>query len=532
MIGPRVRAVLTALLSGVLLALSFAPFNLYLLAWISLVPLFCAVVRAHSAWSAAGMGFVSGLTFHLLAIPWIANVVSGYSQLPDILVWLLVVLLAGWMALFPAAVAFLLHGAVRRGGIIQLWLAPVLWTGAEYLQTYLLTGFPWNLLGYSQVFLLPIIQFADITGVYGVSFLLVLTGAGIAAWGFTLLQKQPGEWRLLAVAGLLVLAALGYGILKLEEPTVGEEFGVTLVQDELDNAGRLAADQRALFAYYLDSTIAAARAGADVVLWGEGALLFLDMVGDGPDGAPEGFNEQYVLSLPRDEDFWLLTGSNDYFEAGSRLYNVAITAGPENGGRPSGRYAKNHLTPFGEYVPFTWIFGWLDKIVPEIASFAEGDQLNTMPLRDGRVGTPICLEIIFPDLVRRFTYNGATILATVSNDAWFGRSAANDQHFNMAIMRAVENRRFLLRCAVSGVSGIIAPDGNVQSRTQTYQRALVRGTVAMRSDLTLYAQFGDAFAWLCLSVAIIAVLRLRYTPQSRTAGAPAAATATEGKRTT
>jgi apolipoprotein N-acyltransferase len=503
-------ALLAAIFGGLLLSFSYAPYSLGFTAWFALIPLFWAIQRVESGKAAAIVGFAFGFAFWLASIHWVYNVISGYSDLPFFAAVALMLLLLIYLALVDAAIAFATFHAHKRFGLRGLFLAPVFWVVAEYFKTYSITGFPWNLIGYSQVGFLPAIQIADITGVYGVTALVVLVNATLA---LAILQFRSADKQLLRpliIASSIIIVAFGYGFVQLSLGDGGEdEFQVALIQDDLDNGGRLSTDQNALFEYYVDASRQAAAEGADVILWGEGSLLFLDMWGEA-DGTPGGFYEQYVLSLPKDDNFWLLMGSNDYIAEEQTISNIAITIAPDNDGKPSGRYAKNHLTPFGEYVPFTFIFGWVSKMVPEISSFVAGESLNTMPLMQGRVGTAICYEIIFPDLVRRFAYQGATVLATISNDAWFGRSAANDQHFDNAIMRAVENRRYLLRCAVSGVSGIVTPTGNVTARSETYIKETVTGSAAMRRDVTFYSAFGDVFAWACILLAFGGALRLRY----------------------
>lgn len=511
---------LAAIGGGLLLTAAFEPYNIWFLGWFALVPFLWAALKAERPRNAAFLGFLFGVTHYLTSIPWIRSVVIEYSALPIPVPALLLLLLCCYLALFSAAVAWGARYLWGKSHKFALLLAPVFWVGFEFLRSFLLGGFPWDPLGNSQVYFLPALQVADIGGVYLVSFVLAFFSAGVAS---LILADRPYKLSSLYVPGIaaiLTIFALIYGFLVIAaQPDDEEKFQVAIVQDDLDNAGRIAADQMELYNYYVDSAMAAAERGADVVMWGEGALLFLDMFGDSEDGTPGGFTEQHVLSLPRDGNFWLIMGSNDYVGEGDMLYNVALTAGPDNDSKADGRYAKTYLVPFGEFVPFQPLFFWLDKIVPEISDFAAGERPNTMPLLDGRVGVPVCFEVIFPGLVRQFTVDGATVLATISNDAWFGHEgAANRQHFAHAIVRAVENRRYLLRCAVSGVSGIIDPAGRVQIRSNTYERVVLDGEAAMREGYSLYATWGDVFAWLCLLLAIGAPLWVRYT-RSRTAPA-------------
>ncbi len=506
----RIAVLVAAPGSGLLLALLFAPFGYWPLGWVCLVPLLWAVAAAKTRLGATLLGFCAGLVFWVISIPWVVDVMTDYGGMPWPAAVGALLLLAAYLSLYPATVAFLVRRPLAKLGPAALFLVPFLWVAGELLLTHLLTGFPWNLLGYSQVRFLPAAQIADLAGVYGVSFLLVAVNCAVA---FALLQhpvRSWAFWRPLIATAIAAAAALAYGYLKLgDDGRDGEPFTVAMVQDDLTNAERMRAHRDELFLYYWDSTRAAARegagAGADMVMWAEGSLLFVDM------DPPDGFYEQVILALARDEGIWLLIGSNDYTDDYSRVRNAAFSISPDNRGAAAGRYHKVHLTPFGEYVPYQWALGWVPQVVMGISDFEAGRELEPIPLRDGSVGVAICYEIIFPDLVRRFTARGAGLLATVSNDAWSGHSASNDQHFDHAIMRAIENRRYLVRCAVTGVSGAVAPDGHVLARTAIYKRDVAYATVAMRAGSTVYMAVGDLFAYLCAGLALLSLAWLRYT---------------------
>ena len=514
---PRRTALLAApLAGGLLLASLYAPFGFWILGWICLVPLFLAIVKARTRLGAVLIGLTTGLVFRLASIPWVVNVMMVYGGLPYPAAFGALLLLTVYLALYPATIAFLLRRPLEKRGPAALFLAPFLWVAGELLQTYLITGFPWNLLGYSQVGFLPAIQVADITGVYGVSFVVVLANAAVAFAIIRWRQIASREvWQPLAAAAAIIAIVLVYGFLKTgDDGADGERFSFALLQDDLTNAERPLSPNKEgneLFFDYYSRTVEAARDGADLVVWPEGALVFLDMQQE--KFSPWAY-ELDVFALARDEKIWMLIGGNDYFDAGNRLHNSAFTLDPNiKEDRPAGRYDKVHLTPFGEYVPYPWVFGWLPQVVPEISDFQPGDEPRPLPLFEGKVGIPICYEVIFPNLVRRFVSGGAGLLVTISNDAWFGRTAANDQHFDQAIMRAVENRRWLLRCAATGVSGFIAPDGRVLERTQIYKRAVVRGEAAMRTGLTIYSSAGDLFAYACFLIAAAWLLWLRYNAE-------------------
>lgn len=504
------KRIAAACLTGALLFLSHPPFSLWFVAYFALVPVLFIVNKKQNGWTTFLFGWLAGLTFHVLSLPWIENVVAGYSGLPAPLPFLLMLLLAAIMGSYLGIYAlFVRHFKAKAPAPGYLWLA-VVWVFVEWLKTWVLTGFPWNLLGYSQLPALPMVQIADIGGVFLVSFVVVCINLLV----FQLLQagaewlkelRRPG---FLAMLGIVVFT-VGYGVVQLNlDYDGGSPFRATIIQDDLDNRGRWQLrwnEPLALYQYYEKETEKAVRSGSDVVIWGEGAFMYLDMIREngGPAYRNNDFEELLIFSLVKDNGFWLLMGSNDYTDAGQTVYNTAITIQPDHGGTVTGRYAKQHLTPFGEYVPYTFIFGWLEKIVPEISDFDTGADSTPIPLKDGQVGVPLCYEVIFPDLVRQFVNNGAGILATLSNDAWFGRSAANQQHFNMAAMRAVENRRYMMRCAVSGISGFVHPSGRIMEQSTVYTRQSLTQTVSLMNGKTIYSTVGDIFVLICLLVVVL-----------------------------
>jgi apolipoprotein N-acyltransferase len=189
-----------------------------------------------------------------------------------------------------------------------------------------------------------------------------------------------------------------------------------------------------------------------------------------------------------------------------------------------GRYDKRHLVPFGEYVPLKWLLFFLEKLVVGIGDFKPGQGSMTLPLPDlsdqlhVSVGVPICFEIIFPDLVRKMAKEGANVLVTLTNDAWFGDSSAPHQHFSMAVFRAVENHLAIARAANTGVSGFIGPDGRILIQTPIFTQQAVKGSLPLRtSRLTLYTQYGDVFSWGCVILTGIFLIAFRRKPLPKNA---------------
>jgi len=521
--GRQVFRIAAEGLSGLLLSFSHPALSLWPLAWIALVPLLLVVWSSQSKWSAFALGWIAGILFYATSLEWIQNVVREYSSLPGIVPFLLMLLLASYMACFYGLFAIAVQHAVKRKlPLIWSYLA-VVFVLVEWLQSWLLSGFPWNLLGYSQLPALPVIQIADIGGVYAISLILIISNLLLVAAiqqrsRLTSLIRSP---QIIGLLWLMIISLI-YGFIQLGISYQGERrFTATVLQDQYDNKGRWQArarDRFALFNYYEAEMLKAVEAGSDVVLIGEGAFSGMDMIREnGPIAwQANDFREVMLFSRVKDYQFWLLMGSTDYVDEGNLIFNTAVTLGPDHKNVVDGRYAKTHLTPFGEYVPFGFLFSWLDRIVPEIYDFSEGRELTTLPLLEDSVGVPICFEVIFPDLVRQMTVRGATVLATISNDAWFGRSAANLQHFNMAAMRAVENRRYLMRSAVSGISGFVDPHGRILQLAPVYENASLTEELGMLDGLTIYATMGDSFLLLCILLVIFHHLPVGWLTRSTT----------------
>ncbi len=484
--GSMLRQGGLAVLSGVLLAFSFPRFDLAPLAFGALVPLLIAL---DGVWSLQGtyLGIIAGLVCYLLSIPWVVHTMTTYGGLSLPLSFLLLLALSLYLALYIGIFGYGVTRFSRRGALGYLVGVPALWVGLEYLRTFLLTGFPWNLFGYTQYQNLSVIQIASITGVYGISFLLVLTNAGIA---LGCLHFRRG-WRpaLLPVGGVgvFLLGTVTFGMGRMvSAETSRKEIQVSVVQGNIEQ--RIKWDQR-----FLERTIAIHRRltreagrGADLVVWPETAIPFF-LREKGP-------LSQQVLDLGGEAGSYLLVGSPDRtHDTAPRLYNSAFLISPE--GRIVGKYDKIHLVPFGEYVPLKSILFFVEKMATGIGDFSAGKAFTVFESPRGRFGVLICFEAIFPDQVRRYVLAGADFLVNITNDAWFGRSAAPYQHLSMAALRAVENGVYLVRAANTGISALVAPTGRIVRQSDLFVEAVLSGTLAPGSPGTFYTRYGDLFAW-------------------------------------
>lgn len=499
------RTLAAALLSGVLLVLAFPKCDQDYLVWTALVPLFFAFKNARPG-EAFRLGLVTGLVFNVGLIYWIVHVVNYYGNLPLSLSTAVMVLFALYLALYTAVFSFLATWADRRGLPLMV-VAPPLWTALEYLKSHLFTGFPWENLGYALHARIHLIQIADIAGVFGITFLIVLVNAAIFELikGGALRRKVP----VAAVAVGILAAVLSYGFYRADE--VEKELAgagtvsLGLIQGNIDQAVKWDDAYRdRTIRIYGELSREASRRGAEIVLWPETAApLFFQDVDD---------NHREILSLARESGVFLLFGSPSYtiVEGKQFLLNSAWLLSPE--GSIVGRYDKTHLVPFGEYVPMRRVFFFVDKLVEGFADFIPGGSIDPLEVNGMAVGVLICYEGIFPGISRTYVRRGADYLVNITNDAWYGRTSAPHQHLSMLTLRAVENRRSIARAANTGISALVDPLGRVTGRTDLFEPALLTGTLKAMSLATFYTKRGDLFALGCIFMTGVLLLYRRRRP--------------------
>jgi apolipoprotein N-acyltransferase len=493
----------SAILSGLMLSAAFPKIGLPVLAWVALIPLFAAL-RGLSPPQAFRTGMIAGLAHYLTLLYWVIITMRTYGYLPWWQCISLLVLLAAYLALYPGFFALLMVYLCRKPLHLVL-LAPVCWVALEYLRSLLLTGFPWGILAYSQFDRLHIIQISDMFGVYGISFLVVLfNAAGYVALLF--LAKNPWGGHVVGKAGvsaavLLAVVPLGLGLVYGDRrlAAVSEAMSsaastrVAVVQGNIDQARKWdPAFQISTTQKYVDLTLSAATQKPDLVVWPETATPFYF------DASPK--LTRLVTDTVKKVNVHLLVGSPSAREGpeGRSYYNSAYLVAPD--GRVLGRYDKVHLVPFGEYVPLKHLLFFVDKMVAQVGDFSSGKKGHTLAWRNDEpaIGVQICFEIIFPELCRSLVKNGAGVLVNLTNDAWFGRSSAAYQHFSMTVFRAVENRRSLVRCANTGISGFVDPAGRILARSNLFEDAVMVRDVPAMTGMTIYTRMGDVLPLACL----------------------------------
>ena len=498
----------TAVVSGLLLTAAFPKIGFDFLAWGALVPLLWAVdgTRAGVAFR---IGFFFGLAHFLSLVYWVVPTMQIYGHLPLVLAFPILFLFAAFLALFPALFAVGLSRVSARPAL--LWIAaPALWTAQELMRGHLFTGFPWELVGYSQFQRISLIQIADITGVHGVSFLVVLVNAAIYTLGGAAATRRSfasADRRRAAAACAIAFAAVAgallYGGDRLSAIDAGvrstETVRVALIQGNIaqelkwDRKFQLQTTEK-----YARLSISAKKQAPDLVIWPETATPFYFPF--------HAVLSRIVLDAVHRTGADFLIGSPSFEEKAGELvyFNSAYLVFAD--GTVEGRYDKVHLVPFGEYVPFKRYLPFLGKIVEHVGDFHSGPEGKTLPWKNRRLGVLICYESIFPELARAQAAAGADLLINITNDAWYGRSSAPFQHFSMAVFRAVENRRPLVRAANTGISGFIDAAGRVTDASPLFAEAVMTRPVAISSLKAPYTRFGDLFAYLCLAAAVFLVL--------------------------
>ena len=454
---------------------------------------------------------MTGVVLFTGTLYWITHVMAVYGGMST---WVAVPINAGliaYLALFPAAFAWATHQLIRRHGRVGVLASPFVWVATELARTHLLTGFPWVLLGYSQTTVLPVAQLASITGVYGVS-LIVAAVSAAAVLAFAP-RTQEGEasaerlgWRYVPLGAiaviLLIIAVWGSRRVAASASTrEGEAIRVGLVQGNVDQAIKWdPASAAAIFGDYIRYTRRAIFEGARLVLWPESSTPF--MFEEDVAGAAQ------LRKLARQAGVTLLFGS-DQIERGTpmRYYNSAFVIKPD--GSTAGVYRKMHLVPFGEYVPLQKLLFFAAPLTEQVGTFTPGARAELLPL-DGHLGSvAICYEVVYPALVRQFVTGGSELLTTITNDAWFGSTSAPYQHFEQASMRAIEEGRYLVRAANTGISGIVDPYGRVLARTEIFQPAVLVGEARFLKTSTFYARRGDIVAYGSLAITLLLLVAPR-----------------------
>ncbi len=508
--GVLIRLVLM-LISGVALALAFPKVGISLVAWIALVPLLVAIDR-QPLFRVVGYAWAQGFVFYALVFYWIEIEFHDYVH------WTLIaalgppILLASLAAIFSALTLFLAEFVRRRARVSVLVALPIVWVAIEWLRSFFPIGNPWDFLGCVAYQDLRTIQFAEFTGVYGVSALIVLVNATIY---WSIAERHPLRTKLRggAIVAGIVVVTLAFGTIRrnqlAREPASGQ-VKVAMVQGNIPQTMKW--DPAALpstFKVYADASESAARSGADLIIWPETATSFLFQPNDAYPSALSKYRayREQLLTLARTIRKPILFGAPAiYLHLGVSIRNRAYLVSAD--GQIAGYYDKTQLVPFGEYIPAHPVVGrYVHHILVEsIAEFTPGGGPVVFDVNGTHLGVLICYESIFPDLARRAVRAGADILVNITNDAWFGDSSAPYQLLAMTVIRAVENHKPIIRVGNTGVSAVITPAGQIVGATKIFTRVTEIQTVAWTKRRTFYTEYGDVFAKLCFGILMVGVL--------------------------
>ena len=505
----------SAALSGVLFALSFPNFNLSFLIWIAPLPLLLALIHEPRLARAYRLGALTGVLFLALSVYWFDFVMENYGHVPRpgaIAVMLLFFLVD---SSYWGVYGLLMAWVARYSRQIALMVAPFLWVTMELAETYgYFGGFPWNLAGYA-VQAEGLRQFSQVTGVYGLSF-LPLGACTLAAAAVTAEPQFRRRTTMVLVLWVVGMTAYNYH-LKPPAPAQGHELAI-LVQPNVplnEAADNWAPEQNpAPLRQLTDLSLAKLRqsprgAGAPLVVWSESSAPFF--FGRDP------IFRTAMENLAREAQAYLIFGTVNFVGGDTaRPLNSADVLEP--GGNLILQYDKIHLVPFGEYVP-SWLDHWVGKITSEAGNFTPGSNYAPATTKQGSIGLSICYEEIFPQLVRRLTPSGPSVLVNISDDGWYGNSSARYQSQEMARLRAIENHRYLLRATNDGITAVIDPYGRVLESLPEGQQGALAVHFDYLSAETPYHRQGDLFAGLCLAISGITVaVRVRASGRKSAAG--------------
>ena len=518
-------------LSALLQILIFPLPGLYILSWFALAPLILAVLharpageleidgsvklRAASPGQAFLLAYVCGVLWFAGTCYWIFGTMRQFGGMSTPLALLALFLFCLYLGLYLGLFGLLLGLMAGPGRDYRraLVAAPFLWVATELARTRI-TGFPWNLLGTAQVDNVPLCRIATWTGVYGISAEIVLVNVAVAAAFLVPRQKRAA----LLVAALAAAAVLQSGQLVEPPPAVGNREAL-LVQQNIPIAVRWSPD-------YFDRTLndltsltlksvadSAAQASTGQAPSGQSSTTKPDLIIWPESPAPFYTSDPRfrtaISEMARRAGTWVVTGSIGTAPATKSgahelIFNSAVIVSPR--GEWTGRYNKVHLVPFGEYLPFPSLFSFAGGLSKEVGEFEPGGSRVPLDATNEKLGVFICYESVFPDDVRQFASQGAQVFVNISNDGWYGDSGAWSQHVNQTRMRAVENERWVLSAANTGLTGSIDPYGRMVVRAPRKDRTTLVAPYALSYVTTFYSRHGDWFAMLCAIISLGALV--------------------------
>jgi len=494
-----------AVVSGAALSFSYTGFYLSIYSWVC-VGILLIVLFGASPRVAYACGFLHAICFVLTSVPWIAEVLSLHGGLSRAGGWGVLLLIASVWAAANGAATWTINRLSRRSIALACFGAPFLWVSLEMFRTWLPEiSFPWNLLGYPAAANGALVQLTTITGIYGLSFLVAAFNA-LLAWSDADTPYSPkrGLSILLGAAALVIVIMIAGPRFV---PTPAANHTARAVQLNFPEADQYPNDwftqHTADLAEVQRLSLAPSAHHPDLLVWPEAPAPFSfqdSAFAYMASGLAIHFQHPFIVGVVEWKPETVSTGGTSHTVMAP--YNSALLFDPQ--GHRVFSYDKVHLVPFGEYEPFPLIHRVVSNVSSEVGGFRKGTKYSVGQLPNGNsFGVFICYEAIYPGEIRRFAANGAQLFVNISNDGWFGHSAAAEQHLRMARVRAVENRRWIVRTTNSGITASIDPYGRIFRPLPKDVRAAADLPYDFRTDKTIYTRFGDWFAWLCLLVSAI-----------------------------
>ena len=525
MLGIKRRAWLLAILSAILQIVIFPLADVYILSWFAVAPLLVAILRARRphalqlqgaekllpAGPAQGflLGYACGILWYGGTCYWVFNTMKQYGGIGTLGATGLLILFCLYLGLYHGAFGLVISLLAKKSQRMALLLAPFLWVAVELARTRI-TGFPWELLGTAQVGNIPLARLATYTGVYGISFEIIVVNTAVAA-AFVVPRNRRRNLLLVSIIAACLLQAARL----VPAPKLATDHTAVLVQENVP-----VLEGADWTRQYFDDTLmdlgrttltAVAGKPVNLIVWPESPAPFYS-------GDPLFRNAISELAMTAHAS--VVAGSIGIQNAEmsqqrpTHIFNSAALVAPD--GSWNGRYDKIHLVPFGEYVPFKSLLGFAGGLTKEVGDFSRGSSRDPLQAGDENLGIFICYESVFPDDVRRFATQGAQVFINISNDGWYGDSGAYAQHLQQARMRAVENGRWLLRDTNTGVTAAIDPYGRVVQSVPRKTRTALVASYALEGSTTFYSRHGDWLAYACAIISIGAIVasatRVSLTP--------------------
>ena len=504
--APDLTATGVAILSSLLLILSFPDFNLWPLAWVGLVPLLITVARRPFLIRSFLLGWLTGTIFFYGSCYWLTFSMINYGGIPPVAAYLMLIPGGIAMGLFPALFGLFVAAAVRSFRGKGLLLAPLVWPGLEWARLAL-TGQLWNALGYSQAYQPILIQTAKWGGVYAVGFLIVTVNCVIA---FALLNRCKRAFIVTTALLALIIAIVGLSNI-VAEPAHGTvaQLNVLALQPNVPmTLVKSSEELQQLTARHLSMTEQALRQSPSdglprLVVWPESPMTF--------EYARDSEFQSLVSNFARQRQSAVLFNSQEP-APNNGIYNSAMLINEQ--GRLIGQYDKIRLLPFGEYVPLPrWLPG-ANLITAIVGDFTPGANYTIFRVGEVKIGVFICVESAYPSIARAFTQHDADVLINISNDGYLGRTAVMRQHLANAVFRAVENGRPVLRATNTGITAYITPRGKITDETRGFEEATRNWTASQSSGQTFYTRFGDLLVLVSTLIAVVLfVLPLSRRPR-------------------